>query len=297
VILTAGGGKYIVSLFGPLFENGAFLVDGCVAGGTAVTVASRNFPKQYVHYHRACHDALRARRRSADFPKQFLHYHSAGHGAGTSPHTQRGYTAFVHTKPSRVQGASGVHVGTMSFGKMEGDVSDKNIAFMLQGDVADGPYYHQTWGGMAEATPIISGGMNALRLPAFFPRLASAFEHAGEGVRVEQEPRKAKPVCLRTASSSLSRPATLSSMWRISCVSCWLAAGRKALGQAAEECARTGQEKVAGKPQIRAAAKGGPGGFEPASRRTPRRHSPHLHDVAAGGGVSDRFADIIGNDR
>jgi len=59
----------------------------------------------------------------------------------------------------------------MSFGKMEGDASDKNIAFMLQDDAADGPYYHQTWEGMKQTTPIISGGMNALRLPAFFENL------------------------------------------------------------------------------------------------------------------------------
>merc|ERR1712032_648986 len=110
-------GKYVMSQFGPLAENCAFLVDGYVAGGTAVTVARRNFPKQ------------------------FLHYHRAGHGAVTSPQTQRGYTAFVHTKISRIIGASGIHVGTMSFGKMEGDASDKNIGFMLQDDVADGPYY------------------------------------------------------------------------------------------------------------------------------------------------------------
>merc|ERR1712137_437253 len=90
---------------------------------------------------------------------------------GTSPQTQRGYTAFVHTKISRIIGASGIHVGTMSFGKMEGDASDKNIAFMLQEDEADGPYYHQTWEGMKQITPIISGGMNALRLPAFFENL------------------------------------------------------------------------------------------------------------------------------
>merc|ERR1712110_1397466 len=68
-------------------------------------------------------------------------------------------------------GASGIHVGTMSFGKMEGDSSDKNIAYMLQQDEADGPYYHQEWQGMIQTTPIISGGMNALRLPAFFENL------------------------------------------------------------------------------------------------------------------------------
>jgi hypothetical protein len=83
----------------------------------------------------------------------------------------RCYNSFVHTKVSRVIGASGIHVGTMSFGKMEGDASDKNIAFMLQEDEADGPYYHQEWQGMPQTTPIISGGMNVLRLPAFFENL------------------------------------------------------------------------------------------------------------------------------
>merc|ERR1711988_1743864 len=140
-------GKFAMSQFGPLSECCAFLVDGYVAGGTGITVARRNFPKQ------------------------FLHYHRAGHGAVTSPQTQRGYTAFVHTKISRIIGASGIHVGTMSFGKMEGDASDKGIAYMLQDDAADGPYYHQEWEGMKQTTPIISGGMNALRLPAFFENL------------------------------------------------------------------------------------------------------------------------------
>merc|ERR1712178_580024 len=140
-------GKYCLGQFGQYAENCALLVDGYVAGGTAVTVCRRNFPRQ------------------------FLHYHRAGHGAVTSPQTQRGYTAFVHTKISRVIGASGIHVGTMSFGKMEGDASDKGIAFMLQDDEADGPYYHQEWEGMPQTTPIISGGMNALRLPAFFENL------------------------------------------------------------------------------------------------------------------------------
>ena len=48
-------------------------------------------------------------------------------------------TAFGHTEISRIIGASGIHVGTMSFGKMEGDALDKLIAYMLQGDMAQGP--------------------------------------------------------------------------------------------------------------------------------------------------------------
>ena len=37
---------------------------------------------------------------------------------------------------------------------------------MLQDDPADGPGQHRTWEGMAEATPISSGGISALRLQA-----------------------------------------------------------------------------------------------------------------------------------
>ena len=44
---------------------------------------------------------------------------------------------------SRVIGASSSHASTGSFGKIEGDAQDKNTAFMLQRNVADGPYYRQ----------------------------------------------------------------------------------------------------------------------------------------------------------
>ena len=75
-------GKYVLSQFGPLSENCAFLVDGYLAGGTAVTCARRNFPQQ------------------------FLHYHRAGHGSVTSPQTQRGYTATPRSPVSSVLPAS-----------------------------------------------------------------------------------------------------------------------------------------------------------------------------------------------
>ena len=60
--------------------------------------------------------------------------------------SQRSCTAFVHTKISHVRASS--DVGAKSLGKLEGDAR--------QG---------------SEQTPIISGGMNALRLPAFFENL------------------------------------------------------------------------------------------------------------------------------
>lgn len=140
-------GEFILETFAENADHVAFLVDGYVAGPAAITTARRRFPNQYLHYHRA------------------------GHGAVTSPQTQRGYTAFVLAKMARCQGASGIHVGTMSYGKMEGEKDDTNIAYMIERDSADGPYYHQEWQGMRPTTPIVSGGMNALRLPGFFENL------------------------------------------------------------------------------------------------------------------------------
>jgi ribulose-bisphosphate carboxylase large chain len=140
-------GEYILETFAENADHVAFLVDGYVTGPAAITTARRRFPNQYLHYHRA------------------------GHGAVTSPQSMRGYTAFVLSKMSRLQGASGIHTGTMSFGKMEGEAGDTDMAFMIQQDSADGPFYHQEWLGMNPTTPIISGGMNALRIPGFFDNL------------------------------------------------------------------------------------------------------------------------------
>lgn len=140
-------GEFILETFGENADHVAFLVDGYVTGPAAITTARRQFPRQYLHYHRA------------------------GHGAVTSPQSMRGYTAFVLSKMARMQGASGIHTGTMSFGKMEGEAADKLMAYMITDDSADGPYYHQEWHGMKPTTPIISGGMNALRMPGFFENL------------------------------------------------------------------------------------------------------------------------------
>ena len=138
---------FALETFGPDANKVAFLVDGYVGGPGMITTARRQYPNQYLHYHRA------------------------GHGAVTSPSSVRGYTAFVLAKMSRLQGASGIHVGTMGYGKMEGGKDDRGIAYMIERDAADGPYYHQEWHGMKPTTPIISGGMNALRLPGFFENL------------------------------------------------------------------------------------------------------------------------------
>jgi ribulose-bisphosphate carboxylase large chain len=138
---------FALETFGTDANKLAFLVDGYVGGPGMVTTARRQYPNQ------------------------FLHYHRAGHGAVTSPSSKRGYTAFVLAKMSRLQGASGIHVGTMGYGKMEGEGDDKVIAYMIERDECQGPIYFQKWDGVKATTPIISGGMNALRLPGFFENL------------------------------------------------------------------------------------------------------------------------------
>ena len=138
---------FALETFGTDANKLAFLVDGYVGGPGMITTARRQYPAQ------------------------FLHYHRAGHGMVTSPSSKRGYTAFVLAKMSRLQGASGIHVGTMGYGKMEGEGDDKVIAYMIERDECQGPVYFQKWDGVKATTPIISGGMNALRLPGFFENL------------------------------------------------------------------------------------------------------------------------------
>ena len=140
-------GEFILETFGPDADKVAFLVDGYVGGPGMITTARRRFANQYLHYHRA------------------------GHGAVTSPQSKRGYTAYVLAKMSRLQGASGIHVGTMGYGKMEGESDDRIIAYMIERDECQGPVYFQKWDGIRATTPIISGGMNALRMPGFFANL------------------------------------------------------------------------------------------------------------------------------
>ncbi len=170
-------GEFILETFGPNADHVAFLVDGYVAGPAAVTTARRNFPRQYLHFHRA------------------------GHGAVTSPQSRRGYTTFVLCKMARLQGASGIHTGTMGFGKMEGDPGDRNAAFMLTEDSCDGPFYHQEWLGMNPTTPIVSGGMNALRMPGFFANLghSNLIMTAGGGAFGHLDGGAAGAVSLRQA--------------------------------------------------------------------------------------------------
>lgn len=168
---------FALETFGPDANKLAFLVDGYVGGPGMVTTARRQYPNQ------------------------FLHYHRAGHGAVTSPSSKRGYTAFVLAKMSRLQGASGIHVGTMGYGKMEGEGDDKIIAYMIERDECQGPVYYQKWDGLKATTPIISGGMNALRLPGFFENLGhgNVINTAGGGAYGHIDSPAAGAISLRQA--------------------------------------------------------------------------------------------------
>ncbi len=168
---------FALETFGPDANKLAFLVDGFVGGPGMITTARRQYPAQ------------------------FLHYHRAGHGMVTSPSAKRGYTAFVLAKMSRLQGASGIHVGTMGYGKMEGEGGDKVIAYMIERDECQGPVYFQKWDGVKATTPIISGGMNALRLPGFFENLGhgNVINTAGGGAYGHIDSPAAGAISLRQA--------------------------------------------------------------------------------------------------
>lgn len=170
-------GEFILETFGPDANKVAFLVDGYVGGPGMITTARRWFPNQ------------------------FLHFHRAGHGAITSPNSKRGYTAYVLAKMSRLQGASGIHVGTMGYGKMEGERDDRAIAYIIERDEYEGPAYTQQWYGMKPTAPIVSGGMNALRLPGLFNNLghANIINTAGGGAYGHLDGPAAGALSLRQA--------------------------------------------------------------------------------------------------
>ncbi|MDQ6975729.1 MAG: ribulose-bisphosphate carboxylase [Mariprofundaceae bacterium] len=142
-------GNFVLDAFEKIGSRNhvAFLVDGFVTGVHGVTTCRR------------------------EFPDTFLHYHRAGHGAVTSYKSPMGMDPLCFMKFARLMGASGIHTGTMGYGKMEGHSNETVLAYMLEREECMGHYFNQKWYGMKPTCPIISGGMNALRLPGFFENL------------------------------------------------------------------------------------------------------------------------------
>jgi ribulose-bisphosphate carboxylase large chain len=105
----------------------------------------------------------------------------------------------------------------------EGEAADRNIAYMITYDSADWPFYRQDWLGMNPTTPIISGGMNALRMPGFFQNLGrsnlimtaggGAFGHIDGGAAGARPLRPAEQ-CWREGADRSNSPSTIASSLR-----------------------------------------------------------------------------------
>jgi len=157
------------------FEPGsyAFLIDGIMAGWTAVQTLRRKYPDVFIHFHRA------------------------GHGAYTRLENPIGFSVLVLSKFARLAGASGIHTGTAGVGKMQGspeeDVvaalnilqfkakghffeqewskipeNDKDAIALVQADTSHHVILEDdSWRGMKKCCPIISGGLNPTLLKPF----------------------------------------------------------------------------------------------------------------------------------
>jgi len=126
----------------------AFLVDGIIAGWTAVQTIRRHFSDV------------------------FLHFHRAGHGAFTRPENPFGFSVPVMTKFGRLSGASGMHTGTVGIGKMKGNENEDILAADAGcKKISVGKFFKQDWGKIKPCCPIASGGLK----PEELPELMSVF--------------------------------------------------------------------------------------------------------------------------
>ncbi|MBN2110334.1 MAG: ribulose-bisphosphate carboxylase [Methanosarcinaceae archaeon] len=157
------------------FEPGsyAFLIDGITAGWMAVQTLRRRYPDV------------------------FLHFHRAAHGAFTRPENPIGFSVLVLSKFARLAGASGIHTGTAGVGKMKGSPEEDVVAAHgIQYLRSKGHFFNQSWTkipdtdkdaialvhedtahhvileddswrGVKKCCPIVSGGLNPVRLKPF----------------------------------------------------------------------------------------------------------------------------------
>jgi len=179
------------------FEPGsyAFLIDGITAGWMAVQTIRRRYPDV------------------------FLHFHRAAHGAFTRPENPIGFSVLVLSKFARLAGASGIHTGTAGVGKMKGtpeeDVvaahgiqylnshghffnqswakimeTDKDAIELVNEDIAHHVILEKdSWRGMKKCCPIVSGGLNPVRLKPFIDVMGNVdfITTMGSGVHAHPE--------------------------------------------------------------------------------------------------------------
>jgi ribulose-bisphosphate carboxylase large chain len=179
------------------FEHGsyAFLIDGITAGWMAVQTIRRRYPDV------------------------FLHFHRAAHGAFTRPENPIGFSVLVLSKFARLAGASGIHTGTAGVGKMKGspeeDVvaahgiqylsshghffdqswakimeTDKDAIELVNEDIAHHVILeYDSWRGMKKCCPIVSGGLNPVRLKPFIDVMGNVdfITTMGSGVHAHPE--------------------------------------------------------------------------------------------------------------
>lgn len=159
------------------FEPGsyAFLIDGITAGWMAVQTLRRRYPDVFIHFHRA------------------------SHGAFTRSENPIGFSVLVLSKFARLAGASGIHTGTAGVGKMQGTPEEDIVAahsILYLNSI--GHFFEQSWSKIPninksvkeentdrfilnddswrlvkKCCPIISGGLNPLKLNLFIDIMQS----------------------------------------------------------------------------------------------------------------------------
>lgn len=197
------------------FEPGsyAFLIDGITAGWMAVQTLRRRYPDV------------------------FLHFHRAGHGAYTRSENPIGFSVLVLSKFARLAGASGIHTGTAGVGKMQGSPSDDvtaahgiemfssmghffdqtwsqvpekdvDIMRLVEEDIAEHVILeNDSWRGMKKCCPIISGGLNPVKLKPFLDIIKSVdfITTMGAGCNAHPGGTKAGAMALVQASDAYQK--------------------------------------------------------------------------------------------
>ncbi len=197
------------------FEPGsyAFLIDGILAGWTAVQTLRRRYPDVFIHFHRA------------------------GHGAYTRPENPFGFSVLVLSKFARLAGVSGIHTGTAGVGKMAGSPEEDIIAARNILHYKDmGHFFEQSWAtipendkcaielvhqdlahhvilkdddwrGMKKCCPIISGGLNPTLLKPFIDAMGNMdfITTMGAGVHAHPKGTRAGAMALVQACEAYAK--------------------------------------------------------------------------------------------